>query len=301
MIAAGTWSCDGLEPSESLGGAAAPSSPSGGGRPNRRRVDWMPPPSSRSPDSNPLDVVLDAAVGSGTTEAGGPAGDAGDRLDAGPDASCTGLALQLDGDAHVVMPRLVQDDFTLEAWVRTTASLQGTEHYQGRGLIDADVNGVRDDFATEILNDRFVFGVSNDTLSGTSVVTTGEWIHVAATRRVDTGEMQVFVAGRLEASRVSANRASLADSASIALGGFASARHFIGEIDEVRLWNVVRTPEQIAASLRERLTGLEEGLVAYFNFDDGGVPATLDSSSEVAATWVGGAAYAPVAAPCPAP
>lgn len=44
---------------------------------------------------------------------------------------------------------------------------------------------------------------------------------------------------------------------------------FSGLIDEVRIWNVARTQEEIQASMNATLTGQEKGLVGYWNFDDG--------------------------------
>ena len=45
--------------------------------------------------------------------------------------------------------------------------------------------------------------------------------------------------------------------------------YFDGMLDEVPIWNLARTPEQIAKSMNTRLTGNEEGLVAYYSFDEG--------------------------------
>ncbi|MCL5280335.1 MAG: hypothetical protein M1376_10560 [Planctomycetes bacterium] len=39
-------------------------------------------------------------------------------------------------------------------------------------------------------------------------------------------------------------------------------------LDEIRLWNVARSPEEIRAALNTPLTGKEPGLVAYWDFDD---------------------------------
>jgi len=42
-----------------------------------------------------------------------------------------------------------------------------------------------------------------------------------------------------------------------------------GQMDEVRVWNVARSEEQIRQTMFQRLTGREEGLVGLWNFDDG--------------------------------
>ena len=43
---------------------------------------------------------------------------------------------------------------------------------------------------------------------------------------------------------------------------------FDGEIDEVRFWDVERTPDQIHSAMHLRLSGTEDGLVAYWPFDE---------------------------------
>jgi Concanavalin A-like lectin/glucanases superfamily len=128
------------------------------------------------------------------------------------------------------------------------------------------VGGAQDDFSTEILNGHFAGGTGNPdlTLEGTSSVITGRWVHVASTRRAETGELTLVVNGILEASAVSSNRSSLTAPYAITFGGHSPVRGFIGLIDEVRIWNVVRSPEQIAAGMRQRLLGDEPGLVGYY-------------------------------------
>ena len=52
--------------------------------------------------------------------------------------------------------------------------------------------------------------------------------------------------------------------------GIAEAnRYFNGSMDDVRIWNVARTQEQITASKNCELQGNESGLLAYYNFNQG--------------------------------
>ena len=44
---------------------------------------------------------------------------------------------------------------------------------------------------------------------------------------------------------------------------------FKGKIDDVRIWNIARSQEQIQNFMNQPLTGSEPGLVAYWNFDEG--------------------------------
>jgi len=43
---------------------------------------------------------------------------------------------------------------------------------------------------------------------------------------------------------------------------------FLGQLDELRVWNKIRTPAEIKADINAKLTGHESGLVGWWNFDD---------------------------------
>ena len=57
-----------------------------------------------------------------------------------------------------------------------------------------------------------------------------------------------------------------------------SERAFHGLIDEVRVWNIVRTESEIRANMNRTLQGDEPGLVGYWRLDEGRGQAILDSS-----------------------
>ncbi len=48
-----------------------------------------------------------------------------------------------------------------------------------------------------------------------------------------------------------------------------SENDFNGSIDEVRIWNVARTTQQLAANSYRELRGNEAGLIAYYDFNEG--------------------------------
>lgn len=210
-----------------------------------------------------------------------------------PDANQAGSALSFDGtDDFVRVVRQVSGNFTLEAWIRTTASRTGTQHYQGLPVLHADVSGNNDDFGTAILNGHFAFGVGNNdvTIESTTTVTTGAWIHVAATRHRSSGTIRVYINGVEEASATGTNTNLLNDAASIDIGGNnVDNRFFDGDIDEVRIWNTVRTEGQLAANMNVQLTGNESGLVNYWRFDDGSGTSAADSAGVNSGNLGGGA------------
>jgi hypothetical protein len=133
-------------------------------------------------------------------------------------------------------------------------------------------------------------------------VTTGQWVHVAATRRKSTGEIQVLVNGQVEASRTVAQTASLTASSIMTFGANSiDGKYFNGAIEEVRIWNVVRTQPEVAGAVHKTLTGTEPGLVAYYRLDEAdGMSAADGSPSHTNATLTGEGIWIPSDAPlCP--
>jgi len=62
-------------------------------------------------------------------------------------------------------------------------------------------------------------------------------------------------------------------------GWDSSASGFKGQLDDIRIWNVARTQEQIAENAIKRITGTENDLAAYFRMDRIG-SAYLDDNRE---------------------
>lgn len=234
---------------------------------------------------------LDGA-GGGLSGAGGDDGDsdgaAGDDGGSGRDADdasaqdgesgetgavgCAGGAAQFDGlDDVLSVARQVQDDFTIEGWIKTSVpSLTGTRFFHGSGLFYADVMGMANDFAVAVLNNRIIFGVGDTTVvQSVSSVNTGQWVHVAVFRVRNTGQVGVLINGTVEATVGSAMTASLTAPVAVTFGGnTVDHRYFNGAIDELRIWNVPRTASDIRATMNRTLTGTEPGLVGYWRFDE---------------------------------
>jgi hypothetical protein len=173
-----------------------------------------------------------------------------------------GEAFSFDGiDDWVRVPRVVQDDFSLMAWVRTTqtghnpACASGrSDWFCGFGIVDAEVGGFFDDFGMSMFEGRLAFGVSSadqttTTILSTSSINSGGWTHVAATRTRSTGEIAVYVNGVRENSGV-AQTGALTSPAFIAIGQDSTTDprgFFEGLIDEVEIDNRALEASEIQA------------------------------------------------------
>ena len=63
------------------------------------------------------------------------------------------------------------------------------------------------------------------------------------------------------------------------IAGGCQCNHFNGTMDEVRIWNVVRTQAQIQANMNVGIDPNSAGLVAYYKFDEGTGTTTADATT----------------------
>jgi hypothetical protein len=194
---------------------------------------------------------------------------------------CSGEIVQdFSGENFATMMRLVQDDLTIEAWIKTAVSLTGTGAYVGNPIVFADVPSViTDDFGAGLLNDKFQMTIGNpDTpVKSTSDVTTDMWVHVAGTRKRASGLVLVFVNGVLEGAGTG-NTNALSASPTMSIGGRAERDFFIGQMSELRIWSTARSQAEILENMHRRLVGNEAGLVGYYPLDDSAGSSVHDAS-----------------------
>jgi hypothetical protein len=137
----------------------------------------------------------------------------------------------------------------------------------------------------------------------------GGWHHLAVTYdgrggATAAGGITIYVDGvAVPVNRVN-NAAYVAmnnTAALLQIGREAPAsRQYAGGLDEIRLWNVARSPAEIQASMSSELAGTESGLQAYWKLNDGGGGVIEDSSPSAnvgtlrnGPTWSYGGGFAP--------
>ena len=109
------------------------------------------------------------------------------------------------------------------------------------------------------------------------LVTPGAWNHVAATLDTDAGLCRLYINGApagetsvLEDGLTPIPPIDLRNSSyPLVIGAIPPFGYFNGRIDEVRVWSVARTPDEIAASFNTPVDPASPGLVACYRFDDG--------------------------------
>ncbi len=115
-------------------------------------------------------------------------------------------------------------------------------------------------------NEKYIF-------SPMGAVKLNKWHHVAGVVDTTRNIISVYVDGVEAGYRdFGRNRRFYESTLPLKIGGTHEEtnhnhRSFVGQIDEVSVWDVALTEEQIQNNMNNRLTGNERGLVGYWKFD----------------------------------
>lgn len=197
-----------------------------------------------------------------------------------------GGALFFDGrDDHVTInnDREMRNDPTaplsLEFWVYVPALTRGSYIMLSKWGAGMDED---DDFACELWDDgRLSFIINSSTLdwspnteiaSEPGVMPLNAWTHIAYVWNGDERAARIYLNAELVAQSDEAVSTMAWTVEPLRLGctgEFGAHRRFSGAIDDLRIWNVARAQEAIKADMRRELTGKEQGLAGYWNFNEG--------------------------------
>ena len=118
--------------------------------------------------------------------------------------------------------------------------------------------------------DFWIFSGSNSSyIEVPNIITAGSWVHVAAS--VDSnGKAKLYVnALLLDSGNLYVPSNITRTNCYLGKSDWAGDGYYNGLLDEVRIWNIVRSDCEIRLDMLTPLTGNEPGLVAYYNFNEG--------------------------------
>ncbi len=151
-------------------------------------------------------------------------------------------------------------NYTIEAWI----------HPQTFGYLD----GIVSKFHTDVANGYMLRLSSTSPYSGlefdemktaNGILTADTWYHIAAVN--DNGTRHLYLNG-IEQTLTGTPLTISSNTDPVRIGIDYSTRYFEGKIDEVRIWNDVRTIAEVRENMCKSLVGNETNLVALYNFDN---------------------------------
>jgi hypothetical protein len=210
---------------------------------------------------------------------------------------CTGRALNLSvttgtGAHYVDVPLQksltnIRNEFTVEMWVKPDRQPGKREYIAGLWGPLTDKNDVwviyidiNDDIVFEVNGNSSMKSADNTIIRYPAAPLFKTWFHLAAVFNGNTQTTSLFINGILAGTskndlyplsvlNIPKDKLPLQIGSSNALLDDQSAnRTLLGWIDEVRIWNYVRTPDEIYCDKDKSLEGNEPGLALYYRMNE---------------------------------
>ena len=164
--------------------------------------------------------------------------------------------LDLDGtNDHVSIPNSINmgtSDFTLSIWLKTDDVSSRQHVFQQTGSNDNRVIAINSGGS---LTSR-LGGNGSDQLSGVTL-STDTWYHIVLVHDNSANTLKWYVNGTEQNTNTSVNVPSNTGTFYLGTNSDADDKFFNGQIDEVRIWDDVRTAAEIADNKDDELVGNE--------------------------------------------
>jgi len=183
----------------------------------------------------------------------------------------------------------VTNALTFEAWIKPNgggewALISGKQLNPSDGnpwysyrLLAASANSGEKGFPRKVAFQIAPEGLGETGVESNTVVQNDVWTHVAGV--YDGTSVKIYINGVLENSNPVTGNIQVSNlPLYIGKAPWTNYNNYNGLIDEVRVWNVARTAEQISYDMQYTLTGSESGLVSYWRFDESSGITTADAT-----------------------
>jgi hypothetical protein len=169
-------------------------------------------------------------------------------------------------------------DFSFECWMKVNSVTDDPAFFSNKSWASGTNTGLVFDVQDNGTNMKFNFKDPSNIRKDLTVPVNEhrlDWFHFAGTYKKG-GYFKVYINGIAKDSlNVSSITGSFASSYTYKLGQDGTGNYsysganprFNGKMDEVRIWTVVRTQQQIRDNMCHKLTGAEANLYAYYNCD----------------------------------
>ena len=187
-----------------------------------------------------------------------------------------GNALHFDGDndyvtatVPTVFTNTAANDFTIEAWVYPQGNALS------RVLFSQYTTSNIVSFTLSSTNSVYLYVVSGSNTYGKltyASLPANQWSHVAITWKASTKVTTIYFNGIAQNGTTSIGTTSMGTNSVMTLGARSDAgggQFFKGALDDVRIWNHIRTNCEILANKNTSLSGTENGLVSLYTFNQG--------------------------------
>ena len=196
------------------------------------------------------------------------------------------IAIDLDGSHYLSvvtgdLPLFTDDDYALEFWMRG-----GKQAGDAQLLQMGDVAlWISADGKLQLTGKQAYNESATSVLSTSAVINDNAWHHIALSM-LRQGAAAIYVDGERVLTTSGQNVGSISTDhlfmgirrTTFSAGtDYTYDRAFKGQIDEIRVWGATMNSTQLTGNRRVRLTGKEDGLIAYFPFET----KTLDQFNQV--------------------
>ena len=185
----------------------------------------------------------------------------------------------------------VVNALTVEAWIKPSsgggewALIMGKQWnsddanpWYSYRLLAASANSGEKGFPRKVAFQIAPEGSEETGVESTSIIQNDVWTHIAGV--YDGSSVKIYINGVLENSNpVTGSIRTSSLPLFLGKAPWTNYNNYNGMMDEVRVWNVARTAEQISSDMQYILAGDEPGLVGYWNFNEEPGATTIADAS----------------------